>query len=410
MSERRRRRSPNHPALRPVPVQDETGEMSWPLVERRRAVRSDDPSGHLEQLARANELLLSLQKMAVTLSSSLDADEVVQRGVENARRVVTADAIIVALLDQTDGSWTVVAGPDDVIGSDSLQEQSPALRCVDSDRPIETWFGTLWSMAGHGVYQALRARGQVLGFIAGEWTEGRSATVAEREAIVGVADSLALALDNARIFGRLAERVARDERSRVARELHDRVSGSLAAIGFELDDISRGVDEAKRGEIIRVREHVSSTISDIRRLLDDLRADRDGRALDATSMNELADRMARRSGMEVIVIHRIDSESVLQQLATDGTATEIHLIVREALLNVERHSGARQVVLDLSMNDDRVIVVIRDDGRGFDPDLRGHGISGMRERAEWIGAAFQIESDNSGTTVTITHPLEESKP
>jgi len=393
-----------------VPVQDETGEMSWPLVERRRSVRSDDPSGHLEQLARANELLLSLQKMAVTLSSSLDADEVVQRGVENARRVVSADAIIVALLDQTDGSWSVVAGPDDVIATDSLNGRSPAFRCLDNDRPIETSDGTLWRMAGHGVYHALRARGQVLGFIAGEWTQGRSATVAEREAIVGVADALALALDNARIFARLAERVARDERSRVARELHDRVSGSLAAIGFELDDLSRGVDEAKRAEIMRVREHVGSTISDIRRLLDDLRADRDGRALDASSVKELADRMTRRSGVKVTVNHRIDSDSVLHQLATDGTATEIHLMMREALLNVERHARARHVVLDLSLSDDQVNVVIRDDGRGFDPELRGHGISGMRERAEWIGASLLIDSGADGTAVTIRLPLEESMP
>lgn len=405
VSDRRRRRSPNHPALRPVPVQDETGEMSWPLVERRRSVRSEDPSGHLAQLSRANELLLSLQKMAVTLSSSLDADEVVQRGVENARRVVSADTVIVALLDQADGTWSVVAGPDDVIGSASLNRDSPALRCIESERPVEASTGTIWAKAAHGVYQSLRARGQTLGFIAGEWADGHRPTVAEREAIVGVADALALALDNARIFARLAERVAHDERSRVARELHDRVSGSLAAIGFELDDLARGVDEAKRTEIMRVREHVGSTISDIRGLLDDLRADRDGRSLDATSVKELADRMSRRSGVEVAVRHGIDSENLLDRLVSDGSATEIHLMIREALLNVERHARARRVDIDVSTDDEELMVVIRDDGRGFDPDLRGHGISGMRERAEWIGASLHFRSGSDGTTVTIRLPL-----
>jgi signal transduction histidine kinase len=114
--------------------------------------------------------------------------------------------------------------------------------------------------------------------------------------------------------------------------------------------------------------------------------------------------------VKVTVNHRIDSDSVLHQLATDGTATEIHLMMREALLNVERHARARHVVLDLSLSDDQVNVVIRDDGRGFDPELRGHGISGMRERAEWIGASLLIDSGADGTAVTIRLPLEESMP
>jgi len=383
--------------------------MSWPLVERRRAVRSADPSGHLEQLARANELLLSLQKMAVTLSSSLDVDEVIQRGVENARRVVSADTIIVALRDITNHAWSIVAGPDAVVGSDGVTEGSPALRCLDNDRPVESETGTLWLEAGHGVYQSLRARGQTLGFIGAEWTVGQRPTVAEREAIVGVADALALALDNANIFSRLAERVAQDERSRVARELHDRVSGSLAAIGFELDDLARGADVDTRARITRVREHVGSTIADIRGLLDDLRADRDGRTLDATSVRELTDRMSSRSGIDVEVDHRIDAVDILHDLAADGTATEIHLIMREALLNVERHSGARTLHLALFLRDEEVVVRIRDDGRGFDPSLRGHGISGMRERAEWIGAILDIDSGPSGTTVEIRLSLTERR-
>jgi signal transduction histidine kinase len=168
------------------------------------------------------------------------------------------------------------------------------------------------------------------------------------------------------------------------------------------------VSDAKRAEILRVREHVTSTISDIRRLLDDLRADRDGRTLDETSVQDLADRMTRRSEVKVTVNHRIDSKSVLHQLATDGTATEIHLMMREALLNVERHAHASHVSIDLSMIDDHVIVVVRDDGRGFDAELRGHGISGMRERAEWIGASLDIDSGIGGTAVTIRVPLEES--
>jgi len=380
--------------------------MSWPLVERRRRVRSQDPTGHLEQLTRANELLLALQKMAVTLSSSLDPDEVVDRGVENARRVVGADTIIVLLRDPVDGGWAVARGPDEVRESIDSVDITVALRCLESERPHATDGATIWSRADHGLYHALRARGQVLGVIAAEWTDDRRPSTAEREAIVGVADALALALDNARIFGRLAERAARDERSRVARELHDRVSGSLAAIGFELDDVARTADDESRLALARVREHLGSTISDVRRLLDDLRTEREGSDLGESALRRPLDDLGRRSGIRVRLDHRVDPD-VVDALERDGTAAEVHSIVREALLNVERHSGANSVSVSVIVDDDHLIARVADDGRGFDAGHHGHGISGMRERADWIGATLDIESSGDGTRVTVRLPLGE---
>lgn len=407
MPDRRRRRSPNHPALRPIPVQDATGEMSWPLVERRRAVRTDDPVGQIDQLARANELLLALQKMAVTLSSSLDVDEVIQRGVEQARRVVKADTIIVALYDRSDDRWSLVAGPDSVIDVAVLPADSPVARCVDSDRPLVLTGGQLWSEADHGVYQVLRARGDVLGFLAGEWSGGHEPAIAEREAIVGVADALALALDNARIFSRLADRVAHDERSRVARELHDRVSGSLAAIGYELDDVARGLGEVERAAITRVRAHLGETVTDLRDLLDDLRTDRDGHSIDRGSIATLIERTTRRSGIAVTLRHDLDpSSATFDVLRTDGSATELHLMIREALLNAERHSGAGNILVELEEKEGSVVIRVSDDGRGFDHTKVGHGLSGMRERADWIGASLDVAPDTRGTVVTITLPVE----
>lgn len=389
-------------------MQDATGEMSWPLVERRREVRQVDPVAQIDQLARANELLLALQKMAVTLSSSLDVDEVIRRGVEQARRVVKADTIIVALFDRSDGSWSIVAGPDSLLGTRAIPAHSPALRCIESDRPLESTGDQLWIDADHGVYQTLRARGEVLGVLAGEWSAGHRPSVAEREAIVGVADALALALDNARIFSRLADRAASDERSRVARELHDRISGSLAAIGFELDDVARGLGDSGRAAVTRVRSHVNATVTELRELLDDLRGDVHGRGVDRASLSELVDRTARRSGMSVTLDHRIDSVDIIESLRADGSATELHLITREALLNAERHSAAARVTVEVLVHDDEVLVRVSDDGRGLDTSRAGHGISGMRERAEWIGATLTIESTNAGTVVTIRLPLEDA--
>ena len=387
-------------------MQDATGEMMWPLVERRRTVRPDDHVGQIDQLARANELLLALQKMAVTLSSSLDVDEVIQRGVEQARRVVKADTIIVALYDRSDDRWSLVAGPDSVIDVAVLPVDSPVLRCVASDRPLVLTGEQLWSEADHGVYQVLRARGDILGFLAGEWSGGHEPAIAETEAIIGVADALALALDNARIFSRLADRVAHDERSRVARELHDRVSGSLAAIGFELDDVARGLGDVERAAIARVRAHIGETVTDLRDLLDDLRTDRDGHSIDRASIAALIERTTRRSGIAVILRHDLDASSSLDVLRTDGSASELHLMIREALLNAERHSGARNILVELEEKEGSVVIRVSDDGRGFDHTKVGHGLSGMRERADWIGASLDVAPGTRGTVVTISLPVE----
>ncbi len=380
--------------------------MMWPLVERRRTVRPDDHVGQIDQLARANELLLALQKMAVTLSSSLDVDEVIQRGVEQARRVVKADTIIVALYDRSDDRWSLVAGPDSVIDVAVLPVDSPVLRCVASDRPLVLTGEQLWSEADHGVYQVLRARGDILGFLAGEWSGGHEPAIAETEAIIGVADALALALDNARIFSRLADRVAHDERSRVARELHDRVSGSLAAIGFELDDVARGLGDVERAAIARVRAHIGETVTDLRDLLDDLRTDRDGHSIDRASIAALIERTTRRSGIAVILRHDLDASSSLDVLRTDGSASELHLMIREALLNAERHSGARNILVELEEKEGSVVIRVSDDGRGFDHTKVGHGLSGMRERADWIGASLDVAPGTRGTVVTISLPVE----
>lgn len=380
--------------------------MSWPLVERRRAVRTDDPMAQIDQLARANELLLALQKMAVTLSSSLDVDEVIQRGVEQARRVVKADTIIVALYDRANDRWSIAAGPDSVVDGAVVPVDSPVLRCVASDRPLTLTGDQLWSDADHGVYHVLRARGDVLGLLAGEWSTGHQPLVAETEAIVGVADALALALDNARIFSRLADRAAHDERSRVARELHDRVSGSLAAIGFELDDIARGLGEQGRVAIARVRAHLGETVTEIRELLDDLRTDDDGRSIDRASIVALVERTMGRSGITVTLEHDLTSSATLEALRTDGSAVELHLMVREALLNAERHSGARNILVEVRETENTVIIRVTDDGRGFDPSSVGHGLFGMRERAAWIGAALEILPGVPGTVITIALPVE----
>jgi len=102
-----------------VAWQDETGELSWPLVDRRQG-RTDPPSGRerrtdidqdaIDQLSSANQLLLSLQKIAITLPSSLDLETVLDQAVAQVPELVGADIVTILLANKDATRLTIVRG------------------------------------------------------------------------------------------------------------------------------------------------------------------------------------------------------------------------------------------------------------------------------------------------------------
>jgi signal transduction histidine kinase len=93
---------------------------------------------------------------------------------------------------------------------------------------------------------------------------------------------------------------------------------------------------------------------------------------------------------------------------------ELFRIVQEALTNVLRHAEATKVVVELGLRPDRVTLVVRDDGRGFDPATRGIrarrlGLTSMHERADAIGGRFAIESAPGGGTAVRVEVLRANR-
>jgi signal transduction histidine kinase len=91
--------------------------------------------------------------------------------------------------------------------------------------------------------------------------------------------------------------------------------------------------------------------------------------------------------------------------------TTFYRVAQEALNNVVKHAGARRVDVVLEAREDAVVLIVKDDGSGFDPKgsdigARGIGIAGMRERAALVGATLQVESAaGKGTTVVLRYPM-----
>ena len=408
--------------MRAVSGQDRTGELSWPLVDRRH-MRSDPPTGidrrqvvdgdDLDRLSTANQILLSLQKIAITLPSSFDLEKVLDQGVAQVQELIRADIVTVLLANDDGTSMLIVRGRGSAqrlrIESDALPRHiSQALHYNHSvsSELTQTTRGFA-DEALLGSYCALRSRGFIVGLIAAEWRQRQDITQ-QTQVLTGVADALGVAIDNARLFRDIRQQSASEERMRIARDLHDRTGSTLAFVGLELDRLIRKeTAREKQVELSDIREHVSKTISEVREMLYNLRTGRDGQNSLSDTVQEFADRVSARAHVQVTCDFKAP-------VIDDAFVTnEIWEMIKEAILNAERHSQASELVISTSINEENWEVSIADNGIGLKSADKRHdayGMTGMLERAESLGAEISIISPLSektyGTRVTVTVPIE----
>lgn len=361
----------------------------------------------VSRLAEANSLLFALQRVAQTLPASLDLDDVLDSTVGRLRTMVRHDALAVFVADPT----TLRAVPARTNGiaqprAIPLDRLPPGLSsAVDSPKTVrleDMAPGTGVSPTSRsGLYAALRARGSLVGMLAVESDEIGAFGQQEAEVVHGLSEPFGIAIDNARMFLRIRTMAADEERKRIARDLHDLVGSSLALIGFEVDRAASVANEGGDVEpLLRdVRQHVSAVVSDVRDTLYDLRTEvTDARDLCATTA-ELLSRVRQRSGILTETDMRIPTRLPMLR------ERDLWQIVREAVLNAERHSKAMHLRVIARQNDGRVVVIVRDDGIGLDanpPRPDSYGLVGMRERAERLGADLTVRSlDGGGTEMRI---------
>lgn len=193
------------------------------------------------------------------------------------------------------------------------------------------------------------------------------------------------------------------ERLRIAQELHDQVGQELTAALLLLSRVERQVPEDLRPAVGEAQDSVRASLEDVRRIGIELRPE----ALDDLGLESalavLCDRFAQRSGLEVA--YRVAEP--LPELSSDAELV-IYRVAQEALTNVARHSGADRAELSLQPDDGRLVLTVRDEGKGLgDGETDGSGIRGMRERAGLIGAAVEVHDARPGTEVRLQVPVQE---
>jgi signal transduction histidine kinase len=257
------------------------------------------------------------------------------------------------------------------------------------------------------VYAPLLARDQLIGLIAGEihrsdWAQDPEAALLGPidEVASQLAGPAAVAIDNARWFGRIRSVAADDERVRIARDLHDRIGQSLALLGFEVDRITRTTnDPAIRSELSTLRSQVTDATQEVREALYDLRTDVSAETNIHEVLQTFLERVAQRSGIET-------------ELRSEGggalplrVSRELWHIAQEAIVNAERHAQCSHLSVRWRVDGPAAELDITDNGVGFAPGsgrADSYGLRGLRERAAGIGARVDVRSEiGNGTTVTV---------
>ncbi|MDH3707072.1 MAG: histidine kinase, partial [Acidimicrobiia bacterium] len=361
----------------------------------------------LERLSDANALLFALHRVAQTLPASLDMKDVLDTTVARLRGLFEFHYVHILLFDETDAGWHVLrregaTGPDR-FGPTELP--SPLKRAIAHNRLEHVVDlsgrqgpGTT-PTSGSGLYSVLLARGALIGLLAIEHRDPSHFSDRDVELLNGFVEPVALALDNARWFGRLRTVGADEERTRIARDLHDRIGQSLAYLGFELDRVIQreGGGEDVADSLARLREDVRSTVREVRDTLYDIRTDVSDMADLPTVLDSFAVRLMERSDLDIELEFRAERRLPIRQ------EREMWRIAQEALVNVERHAEASHATVSWRYDGTRATLEVTDDGRGFEGGAGrtdSYGLIGMRERARSIGAALDIQSEpGRGTTV-----------
>jgi signal transduction histidine kinase len=228
--------------------------------------------------------------------------------------------------------------------------------------------------------------------------------IAERKVIE---EDLRRAEERLRAFAAHIESVREDERTRLAREVHDELGQALTGLKMDLSWLEKRFPKKPveaAGRMKSMFRLVDATIQSVRRISSALRP----QVLDDVGLIGTLNWQAREFQVRTGIRCKVDLPA--EDLALDQAgSTAAFRILQEALANVARHAGATRVDISLRVDTDHFILKIVDNGRGVsEADLRNPkslGLLGIRERAFLLGGKVDIEGKGGkGTTITLSIP------
>jgi signal transduction histidine kinase len=189
--------------------------------------------------------------------------------------------------------------------------------------------------------------------------------------------------------------------------MHDTLIQGCNGVAMLLDAEAGSQDREEEGGLLSVASaQLRATVSDARNALWNLRQSEADSNYLSNTLRSIATDASTHFGIPVVLnlAHR-------RQMLSSSSAHELMMIVREAVTNAGTHGSPRRIVVSTKVTSKNIVIEVADDGKGFDvegaslPTTDHYGIRGMRERADMIGASFQITSKpGSGTVVSASLP------
>jgi PAS domain S-box-containing protein len=229
--------------------------------------------------------------------------------------------------------------------------------------------------------------------------------IAERER---AEEKLKASLDQLRALAARLQSVREEERTSISREIHDELGQACTAIKMDISLIGRKLTKNQpqlRAKVDSAIQLVDSTIAALRRIATQLRP----RTLDDLGLAAALESQAQDFESRTAIRCNLTLPQAPLTLDADRS-TAIFRIFQESLTNVARHAHATRVEARLQVQNDRLIFLVFDNGRGFDVEeakaRKSLGLVGMQERALMLNGDLKIEGvAGAGTTMTLTIPL-----
>jgi len=369
------------------------------------------------------ERLIALHKASLELVKDVSLDHLLERIAKVACEQSDARYAALGVLDEngklvkfitvgmTDDEIKLIAHPPvgkGLIG-ELMDTEVPLRLPVIQEHPRSSGFPAYHPRMVSFLGVPIRAANKQLGQIyLTEKIDAPEFTADDEKIIQMLAGYAAAAIQNARLHENTRRLAVLEERERIGMDLHDGIIQAIYGVGLSLESALHSFDDEPEDAKTRVRHSIDSlnqAIRDLRGYILDLRPRQMGNEGLMSGLNRLINEFRANT---LANVQLSGTENEVKDLPQSHSMVLFH-IGQEALANVAKHAKAKQVDISLWSTDERVLMEIHDNGKGFEMEKMnasiGHGLANMQTRVRAVGGDVDISSVvDEGTTVLAWVP------
>ncbi len=393
------------------------------------------------KIAEAHRYLSALNTVASVVTQSLDLDTVLTSALDKTLEIMRQDTGGILLLDETKQqlcyrvhhglSREYAQGVCFRVGeglAGRVAQTGKSILVEDISLDSRAAPTDLITAEGPRAFASvpLCSKENLLGVITIASREARKFSSEDIQLLESIAAQIAIAIENAKLHQEVQRQdenrgellreifsIQEEERRRIARELHDETTQTLASLAASLEALAgalpEGADEVK-ARLRKLQSLSVSILDEIHRLIYELRP-------------TLLDDLGLVAASRWLVENNLEAAGIDSNFKTKGRVkrlpaqieTTLFRVIQEVIYNIAKHAHAKTASVTLGFQKNTIRVHVEDDGRGFDVEEairskerpRGLGLLGMRERVQLLNGAFNIRSrpEGGGTEIDVEIPL-----